>query len=101
MTPGFVAAVLEGFEATLDAVLERLEDGDLKREVEALQEHISSKRQQFEARESRSRSHPSREACRASFCAGLRCSGPRLAHTSKPRRPGPTGLLRFRRSRQV
>ena len=38
MTPGFVAAVLEGFEATLDAVLERLDDGDLKREVEALQE---------------------------------------------------------------
>ena len=49
MTPGFVAAVLEGFEWTLDAVLERLDDGDLKREVEALQEHISSKRQQFEA----------------------------------------------------
>ena len=51
MTPGFVAAVLEGFEATLDAVLERLDEGDLKREVEALQEHVSSKRQQFEATE--------------------------------------------------
>ena len=51
MTPGFVAAVLEGFEGTLDIVLERLVDGDLKREVEALQEHIASKRQQFEATE--------------------------------------------------
>ncbi len=51
MTPCFVAAVLEGFEATLDAVLERLEEGDLKREVEALQEHVSRKRQQFEATE--------------------------------------------------
>lgn len=51
MTPGFVAAVLEGFEGTLDVVLERLGDGDLKCEVEALQEHIASKRQQFEATE--------------------------------------------------
>jgi hypothetical protein len=52
VTPGFVAAVLEGFEGTLDVVLERLVDGDLKREVEALQEHIARKRQQFEATES-------------------------------------------------
>jgi len=52
MTPSFVAAVLEGFEATLDAVLERLDEGELKREVEVLQEHVSSKRQQFEATES-------------------------------------------------
>jgi hypothetical protein len=52
MTPDFVAAVLEGFETTLDAVLERLEEGDLKHEVAALQEHVSSKRQQFEATES-------------------------------------------------
>ena len=51
MTPGFVAAVLEGFEGTLDVVLERLVDGDLKHEVEALQEHIASKRQQFDATE--------------------------------------------------
>jgi hypothetical protein len=49
MTPDFVAAVLEGFEGTLNAVLERLEDGHLKREVEALQAHIGRKRQQFEA----------------------------------------------------
>lgn len=52
MTPGFVAAVLEGFEGTLDVVLDRLGNGDLKREVEVLQAHICSKRQQFEARES-------------------------------------------------
>ena len=51
MTPGFVAAVLEGFEGTLDVVLDRLGEGDLKKEVEALQEHIASKRQQFEATE--------------------------------------------------
>lgn len=51
MTPGFVAAIVEGFEGTLEAVLERLDEGELKREVEALQEHVSSKRQQFEATE--------------------------------------------------
>lgn len=51
MTPGFVAAVLEGFEGTLEAVLERLDEGDLKREVEELQAQIASKRQQFEVRE--------------------------------------------------
>lgn len=51
MTPGFVAAILEGFEGTLDAVLQHLDEGDLKREVEALQAHISRERQQFEARD--------------------------------------------------
>jgi hypothetical protein len=51
MTPGFVAAVLEGFEGTLDAVLERLDEGGLKLEVEDLQAQIAGKRQQFEARE--------------------------------------------------
>lgn len=51
MTPGFSVAALEGFGATLHAVLEVLDDEELKREVEALQEHISSKRQQFEAAE--------------------------------------------------
>jgi hypothetical protein len=51
MTPGFVAAVIEGFEGTLDAVLERVDEGDLKREVEEIQAQIASKRQQFEARE--------------------------------------------------
>ena len=49
MTPGFVAAVLEGFEGTLDVVIERLGAGDLRREVEELQAHIARKRQQFEA----------------------------------------------------
>ena len=34
MTRGFLAAVLEGFEGTLDAVLERLGEGHLRREVE-------------------------------------------------------------------
>lgn len=51
MTPGFVAAVLEGFEGTLEAVLERVDDGDLRREVEELQAQIAIKRQQFEERE--------------------------------------------------
>ncbi|MEZ5399172.1 MAG: hypothetical protein R2729_05845 [Bryobacteraceae bacterium] len=51
MTPGFVAAVLEGFEETLEAVLDRVNEGDLKREVEQLQAQIATKRQQFEARE--------------------------------------------------
>jgi hypothetical protein len=51
MTPGFVAAVLEGFEGTLGAVLERLDEGGLKLEVEDLQAQIASKRRQFEARE--------------------------------------------------
>ena len=51
MTPGFVASVLEGFEGTLEAVLERVDEGDLKREVEELQAQIATKRQQFEARE--------------------------------------------------
>ena len=49
MTPGFVAAVLEGFEGTLAAVLERVDESGLKREVEELQAQIATKRQQFEA----------------------------------------------------
>ena len=48
MTPGFVAAVLEGFEGTLDVVIERLSAGDLRSDVEELQAHIARKRQQFE-----------------------------------------------------
>jgi hypothetical protein len=44
MTPGFVAAILEGFEGTLDAVLERVGDGDLRRKIESLQEHIAGHR---------------------------------------------------------
>lgn len=41
MTPAFVAAVLEGFEGTLDVVLGRLNEGELKREVESLRTHIA------------------------------------------------------------
>ncbi len=48
MTPGFVAAVLEGFEGTLDAVLEQLVDGEFRREIESLQEHIARQRREFE-----------------------------------------------------
>jgi len=51
MTAGFVAAVLEGFEGTLDILLERLGEGDLKREVEALRIHIARQRQKFEEQE--------------------------------------------------
>ena len=51
MTPGFVAAVLEGFEGTLDAVLEQLGDGDLQRDVQALQEHIAQQRRKIEEQE--------------------------------------------------
>lgn len=51
MTAGFVAAVLEGFEGTLDVVLERLDEGDVKRDMEDLQARIGSKRQQLEALE--------------------------------------------------
>ena len=49
MTRVFVAAVLEGFEGTLDAVLERLGEGHLRREVEELQADIARKRREFEA----------------------------------------------------
>jgi hypothetical protein len=51
MTAGFIAAVLEGFEGTLDVVLERLDEGDLKRDMEDLRERIGNKRQQLEALE--------------------------------------------------
>lgn len=53
MTPGFVAAVLEGFEGTLDAVLEQLGDGELQRDVQVLKEHIAQQRRRFEEREVR------------------------------------------------
>jgi hypothetical protein len=50
MTPGFVAAVLEGFEGTLECVLDRLEEGDLKREVAALLADITAKRALLDGR---------------------------------------------------
>jgi len=49
MKADFVAGVLEGFEGTLDDVLDRVTDPRLKGEVEALQRHIASKRHQLEA----------------------------------------------------
>ena len=52
MTPGFVAAVLEGFEGTLDALLELHLNDALRRELEELHGHIVGKRQHFEAAES-------------------------------------------------
>ena len=52
MTAGFVAAILGGFEGTLDLVLERLAEGDLRREIEALQQQIADKREQLERQDS-------------------------------------------------
>jgi hypothetical protein len=51
MTVGFVAALLEGFEGTLDAALEQIKEGELRREVEELRVHIVKQRQKFEAQE--------------------------------------------------
>lgn len=51
MTAGFVVAVLEGFEGTLDAALEQIEEGELRREVEELKAHIATQRQKFEEKE--------------------------------------------------
>lgn len=51
MTAGFGAAMLEGFEGTLDVVLERLDEGDLRRDMEDLQARIGSKREKLEALE--------------------------------------------------
>jgi hypothetical protein len=58
MTPGFVAAILEGFEGTLDVVLDRIEDGELRREIESLQEHIAGQRRTLEKQESLETSPP-------------------------------------------
>jgi hypothetical protein len=52
MTPGFVAAILEGFEGTLDVVLDRVVDGELRREIESLQKHIAGQRRTLEEQES-------------------------------------------------
>ncbi len=51
MTPGFVAVVLEGLEGTLEAVLEGVGGGELRREVESLQELIAGKRRDLEKQE--------------------------------------------------
>ena len=47
MTADFVIGILDGFDETLDAVLERLEPGDLRRAIEALQRHIAETREQL------------------------------------------------------
>jgi len=49
VTRDFVAALIEGFEGSLEAVLESLEEGDLRREVQALQDQIAGKRRRIEA----------------------------------------------------
>ena len=51
MTAGFVGALLEGFEGTLDAALEQIEEDELRREVEELRVHIAEQRQKFEVQE--------------------------------------------------
>jgi hypothetical protein len=51
MTAGFVVALLEGFEGTLDAALEQIEEGQLRREVEELRVHVGGQRQKFEEQE--------------------------------------------------
>ena len=41
MSADFVAALIDGFESTLDEVLDRLEESALRREVEMLQQHLA------------------------------------------------------------
>ena len=53
MTADFVVGILEGFEGTLDVVLDRLEQGHLRQEIERLQRHIADKREQFEQQDAR------------------------------------------------
>ena len=52
MTGGFVAALLEGFDGTLDAALEQIEEGELRSEVEELRVHIAEQRQKLSHRKS-------------------------------------------------
>lgn len=51
MSAEFVAALLEGFESTLDEVLDRLEGSDLRREVEILRQHLAAMRQRWQSRQ--------------------------------------------------
>lgn len=51
MTAGFAAALLQGFEGTLDAALEHIEEGELRREVEGLRIYIVRQCQKFEKEE--------------------------------------------------
>ena len=47
MSTCFVAALVEGFEGTLDEALARLEEGELRRDVEALQQHLAEFRERW------------------------------------------------------
>jgi hypothetical protein len=53
MTAGFLVTLLEGFEGTLDAAPEQIEEGELRREVEVLQVHTAKQRQKFEEQEAK------------------------------------------------
>src|SRR5690606_32569073 len=96
VTPEFVADPLEGFEGSLEAVLETLEDGDLRREVEALRDQIAGKRRRTKARE-HAKSGDGRFPSRLTPLATLplRLS----AANSSERRSGAPGLLHLTRSR--
>jgi hypothetical protein len=48
MKAGFVAALIEGFEMTLDAALEQIGEGALRREVEELHVHLARLRRRCE-----------------------------------------------------
>lgn len=49
MSPEFFAAILEGFEGTLDEVLARDLPNEVRELAEALQQHIAEQREQVEA----------------------------------------------------
>ena len=50
---GFVAAVLEGFEGTLDEVIERVEISELRASLDVLQSRVVALRVSLEPAESR------------------------------------------------
>ena len=50
---GFVAAVLEGFEGTLDEVIERVENSELRASLDALQSRVVALRVSIEPAETR------------------------------------------------
>ena len=65
MTPSFIAAILAGFEETLDNIPKRLDEGDLRREVEAMQAHIAGKQQELEAMDDAANPIPGETPCSA------------------------------------
>ena len=50
LDPLFVAAVLEGFEGTLDEVVGRVESPDLNAQLDALRSHVATLRNCIEER---------------------------------------------------